>query len=109
MTNKIKEHIGFQYLLTKIQLCTLILLESNIPQEVLSKIKDKSITYNIFRIQDDGSIMYGFYCIAFIEYVIAGKTFLDYTNLFSSTEYKKNGKKIYKYFKDKYDKKCRKS
>ena len=34
-----------------------------IPQEVLSKIKDKSITQNIFRIQDDDSVMCGFYCI----------------------------------------------
>ena len=31
-----------------------------ISQEVLNKIKDKSITHNIFRIQDDGSIMCGF-------------------------------------------------
>ena len=38
-----------------------------IPQEVLNKIKDKSITHNIFRIQDYGSIMCGLYCIAFIE------------------------------------------
>ena len=28
-----------------------------IPQEVLSKIKDKSITHNTFTIQDDDSIM----------------------------------------------------
>ena len=27
----------------------------------------KSITHNIFRIQDNESIMCGFYCIAFIE------------------------------------------
>ena len=32
-----------------------------IPQEVLNKIKDKSITHNIFRIQDEDSIMCGFY------------------------------------------------
>ena len=38
-----------------------------IPQEVLNKIEDKSITHNIFRIQDDDSIMCGFYCITFIE------------------------------------------
>ena len=31
-----------------------------IPQEVLNKIKDKSITHNIFRIQDNDSIIYGF-------------------------------------------------
>ena len=39
-----------------------------ISQEVLNKIRDKSITQNIFRIQDNESIMCGFCCIAFIEY-----------------------------------------
>ena len=33
--------------------------------------------------------------------MIAGKT-LDFTNLFSPNDYKKNDKIIYKYFKDKY-------
>ena len=60
-----------------------------IPQEVLRKIRDKSITLNIFRIQDNESIMCGFYCIAFIEYMLAGKTLLDHTNLFSPNDYKK--------------------
>ena len=65
----------------------------HLPQELLSKIRDKSIshiifrnksnTHNIFRIQDNESIMRGLYCIAFIEYILAGKTLLDYTNLFS--------------------------
>ena len=73
-----------------------------IPQEVLNKIRDKSITHNIFRIQDNESIMCWFYCIAFVEYMLAGKTFLDYTNLFSPNDYKKNNKIIYKYLKDKY-------
>ena len=45
--------------------------------------------------------MCGFYYIAFIEYMLAGKTLLDYTNMFSPNDYKKNGKLIYKYFKDK--------
>ena len=44
-----------------------------IPQEVLNKFKDKSIMHNILRIQDDDSIVCGFCCIAFIEYMIAGK------------------------------------
>ena len=60
-----------------------------IPQEVLNKIKDKSITHNIFRIQDNESIMCGFYCIAFIEYMLARKTLFDYTNLFSQNDYKR--------------------
>ena len=78
-----------------------------IPQEVSSKIKDKSITHNIFRIQSDDSIMCGYYCIAFIEYLIAGKSLTDYTNLFSPNDYKKNGKITYKYFKDIYGKRRR--
>ena len=72
------------------------------PQRVLNKIKDKSITHNILRIQDNESIMYGFHCITFIEYMLAGKPLLDYTNLFSPNDYKKNEKIIYKYLKDKY-------
>ena len=46
--------------------------------------------------------MCGFYCITFIEYMLAGEALLDYNNLFSPNSYKKNGKKVYKYFKDKY-------
>ena len=44
-----------------------------IPQEKLNKIRDKSITHNIFRIEDNDSIMCGFYRIAFIEYMLAGR------------------------------------
>ena len=42
-----------------------------------------------------------FYCIAFIGYMLAGRTLLDYTNLVSII-YKIINKIIYKYFKDKY-------
>ena len=72
------------------------------PLEVLNKIKDKSVTHNIFIIRDNDSIMCGFYCMAFIKYMFAGKTLLDYTNLFSSNDYIKNDKLIYNYFKNKY-------
>ena len=62
-----------------------------ISQEVLGKIKVKSITYThiIFRIQSDDSVACGFYYIASIEYMIVEKTFLDYTNLFSPNDYQK--------------------
>ena len=74
----------------------------HIPQRVLTKIKDKSIIHNIFRIQDNKPIMSGFYCIALIEYMLSEKTLLAYTNLLSPNDYKRNDKIIYKYFKDKY-------
>ena len=70
-----------------------------IPLEVLKKIRDKSVTHNVFRIPDNESFMCGFYCIAFIGHVLVGNTLLDYTNLFSPNDYKKNDKTIYKYLK----------
>ena len=73
-----------------------------IPQEVLKKIKENSITHNVFRIQDNESIMCELHIMAFIEYKLSGKTLLDYTHLFSPNSYKKNAKIIYKYFKNKY-------
>ena len=41
-----------------------------IPKEFSNKEKDKSTTQNIFRAQDNDSIMCRFYCIAFIEYML---------------------------------------
>ena len=46
--------------------------------------------------------MCGFYCIALIEYMLAGKNLLNYNNLLSPNDYKKNDKMIYKYFKDEF-------
>ena len=34
--------------------------------------------------------------------MLAGKTLLDYTNLFSLNDYEKNDKILYKYFKGKF-------
>ena len=60
------------------------------------------ITHNIYEIEDNESVMCGFYCIAFIEYMLAGKTLLDYFNLFSPNDYTKNYKIMHRYFKDTY-------
>ena len=65
----------------------------------MSEINQLLITYLEHTINE--FIMCGFYCIAFIEYMLAGKTLLNYTNLFSPNNYKKDDKLIYKYFKDK--------
>ena len=54
-----------------------------IAQEILNMITDKSISHNMLITQDNESIISGFYCIDFIEYMLAGKTLLDYTNVFS--------------------------
>ena len=57
-----------------------------------------SITTNIFRIQAYDSIMCGYFCIGFIDFMLAGKTLTEYTNLFSPNNFKKNDDIILKYF-----------
>ena len=65
--------------------------------EVLNACRNKSITHNTLRILDNLSIMCGFYRITFAEDMLPVKTLLDYTNLFSPNNYKKNDKITYKY------------
>ena len=42
--------------------------------------------------------MCGYFCIGFINFILKGKSLLDYTNLFSPDDYEKNDKIILKYF-----------
>ena len=42
--------------------------------------------------------MYGYFCIGFINFMLNGKSLLDYTNFFSPKKYEKNGKIILKHF-----------
>ena len=74
-----------------------IVLE-HIQKEVKKLIGNKITITNIYRIQAYDSIMCGYFCIGFIDFMLKGKSFLDYTNLFSPVDYEKNDKIILKYF-----------
>ena len=71
----------------------------HIPKEI-NKFVNKDINSNIFRIQAYDSIMRGYFCIEFINYMLKGKTLLDYTNLFSPNDFKKNDQVIKRIFKN---------
>ena len=43
-----------------------------------------SITTNIFRIQAHDSIVCEYFCIGFIDFMVAGKTLTEFTNIFFS-------------------------
>ena len=45
----------------------------HIPKEIKTFISNKNIKTNIFRIQAYDSIMCGYFCIAFIDFMLAGK------------------------------------
>ena len=70
----------------------------HIPKKIEKFIENKNIITNIYRIEPYDSIMCGYFCIGFIDFMLTGKSFLDYTNLFSPIEYEKNNKIILKYF-----------
>ena len=74
-----------------------------IPKEMIERIEhsslgNKNVKTSIFRIQDNNSIMCGYFCILFIEYMLNNKTLTDYTNLFSPWDFKKNDEIIKSYF-----------
>ena len=54
----------------------------HIPKKIKKFIRNKNIVRNIYRIQAYHSIMCGYSCIRFIDFMLKGKSFLDYTNLF---------------------------
>ena len=73
----------------------------HIPEEINKFIgSNKKIKANIFRIQAYDSIMCGYFCIEFFNYMLKSKTLLDYTNLFSPNDFKKNDQIIKRIFKN---------
>ena len=55
----------------------------HVPEEIKEFIENKNIKGNVFRVQGNDSIMCGYFCIGFIDFVLVGKKLTDYTNLFS--------------------------
>ena len=70
----------------------------HIPKEIKAFIKNKTIKTNIFRIQAYNSIMCGYFCIGFINFMFKGKTLTEYANLFSPNGFKWNDDTILNYF-----------
>ena len=76
----------------------------HIPKEIKEFIeklpKNRNIKANVFRIQENNSIMWGYFSIGFIHFMLVGKKLTDYTDLFSPYDFKKNDNIISSYFKN---------
>ena len=70
----------------------------HIPKEIKIFIDKSIVVTNIFRIQAYDSIMCGYFCIGFIDFMFKGKTLTEYTNLFSPNDFKRNDDTILNYF-----------
>ena len=44
--------------------------------------------------------MCGYFCIGFIDFILAGKTLIDFTSLFSLHDFEKHDNIILSYFKN---------
>ena len=62
----------------------------HIPKEIKTFINNKNIKTNIFRIQAYESVMCGYFCNGFIDFMFKGQTLTEYTNLFSPNDFKKD-------------------
>ena len=60
-----------------------------VPKEIMHFIGHKNIKTSKSRMHVDNSIMCGYFCIKFIDFMLANKTLIDYTSLFSPYDYKK--------------------
>ena len=74
----------------------------HVPEEIKKFIGNKNIKANIFRVQANDSIMCGYFCNGFIDFMLAGKKLNDLTSLFSFNNFEKNDDIILSYFKDEW-------
>ena len=72
----------------------------HVPEEIKEFVGNKNIIANIFRVQANNSVMRGYFCIGLIDFMLAGKKLIDFRNMFSRHDLKKNDDIILSYFKD---------
>ena len=72
----------------------------HVPEKIKEFVRNKNTKANIFREQANNSVMCGYFCIGFIDFMLAGKKFTDFTNSFSPYDFKKNDDIILSYFKN---------
>ena len=69
-----------------------------IPKEIKASVNNKNIATSIFRMQAYDSMMCGYSCIGFIDFMLKGKTLTEFTNILSPSNFKKNDDIILNYF-----------
>ena len=72
----------------------------SVPEEIKQFIGNKNIEANIFRVPGINSVMCGYLCTGFIDFMLVGKKLTDFRNLFSPYYFLKNDDIILSYFKD---------
>ena len=69
----------------------------HIPKEIIKLNVNKNFRTNFYRIQAYDSIMCGYFCTGFFDFILKDKSLLEHKNLFSRNDYEKNDKITLKY------------
>ena len=72
----------------------------HVPEKIKEFVGNKNIIADIFRVQANNSVMRGYFCIKFIDFMLAGKKLTDFTSMLSPYDFKKNDYVILTNFKD---------
>ena len=72
----------------------------HVPEEIKNFVGNKNIITNIFRVQANDSVMCRYFCIGFIDFMLASKKLTYFTNMFSPHVFKKNDDINLSYFKN---------
>ena len=99
MNIKILVHIGLLYFVAEMKLFILIVL-GHIPEEIKEFTGNRKGKADIFRMQANKSVICGYFCIGFIDFMLPSKKLTGFTNLFSPHDFDKNDQIILSYFKD---------
>ena len=71
---------------------TSIALDLNLFQEKQKKVYRQQKYHNKYFRIEAYNLMCGYFCTVFIDFMLKGKSLLNYTNLFSPNEYEMNDK-----------------
>ena len=69
-------------------------------EEIIELAGNKNIIANIFRVQANNSVMCGYFCIGFTDFMLAGKKLTNFTSMFFPYDFEKNDDTILSSSKD---------
>ena len=98
---QMEAHTGLIYFVTEVKF---FFFDSfgveHFPEQIKELVEKKNIIANIFPVQANNSVMCGYFCLGFIEFMLASKKLTDFTSLFSPYDFEKNENIILSYFKN---------
>ena len=70
----------------------------HLPKEVVKFLRGKDLNVNIFRLQPAQSVLCGYYCLKFLDFMFDGKSLTDFTSMFSPTNFLVNDRLLLRLF-----------